>query len=88
MLTHTTAWDRFYGGDTILKIVLIYVARLYLARLLSDKAFGTDHTVLKSSIRNLASPHVAAVGLGFWNFDNVVLKLSICSSASPRMAAV
>ena len=26
VLTHTTAWDRHWGGDETLKLVLVYVA--------------------------------------------------------------
>ena len=31
VLTHTTAWDRHWGGDETLKLVLVYVARLLLS---------------------------------------------------------
>ena len=30
VLTHTTAWDRHWGGDETLKLVLVYVAWLLL----------------------------------------------------------
>ena len=44
--------------------------------------------VLKLSVCSSASPHMAAVGLGFWNSEHVVLKLSIRSSALPCSATV
>ena len=31
MLTHATAWDRHWGGDETLKLVLVYVAWLPLS---------------------------------------------------------
>ena len=31
VLTHTTAWDQHWGGDEILKLVLVYIAWLLLS---------------------------------------------------------
>ena len=31
MLTHTTAWDRHWGGDKTLRLVLVYVVWLLLS---------------------------------------------------------
>ena len=44
VLTHTTAWDRHWGGDKTLKLVLVYVAFLLLSKC--------------CNVCNSASPHL------------------------------
>ena len=87
VLTHTTAWDRIWGGDVFLRL---YIRSLASPRIITVWLgfWNSDHVVLKLSIRSLASPRSVVVWLGFWNFEHVVLKSRIRSSVSPHSVAV
>ena len=58
VLTHTTAWDRLWGGDVFLRM---YVRSSASPRMTAvwQGFWNSDYVVLKSNIRSSASPHPA-----------------------------
>ena len=53
VLTHTTAWDRLWGGDVSLRLCKRSSNLLHSAAVMFRKS---DHVFLKSSISSSASP--------------------------------
>ena len=87
VLTHTTAWDRLWGGDVVLRLCIHSSASPRLTAVWLG-FWNSDHVVLKLSIRSSALPCSVAVWLGFWNSDHAVLKSRIPSLALPHSVAV
>ena len=86
VLTHTTAWDRLWGGNVVLRL---YVRSSALPRVtvVWQGFWNSDYVVLKSSKCSLALPCSVAVWPGHWNSDHEVLKLNIHCSALPCSVA-
>ena len=55
VLTHTTAWDRLWGGDVSFRLYKC-ISALHHAAAVWRGFWNSDHVVLKSSIRSSASP--------------------------------
>ena len=83
VLTHTTAWDQFWGGDFFLRLYIHSSASPRLTKVWLG-FWNSDHVVLKLSIHSLASPRSVGVWLAFWNSGHVVLRSTKRSLASPR----
>ena len=49
VLTHTTAWDRLWGGDVFLRLYIRSSASPHIAVVLQS-FWNSDHVVLKLSI--------------------------------------
>ena len=87
VLTHTTALDRL-GEVMELWPCGFKIAYTHLGFASVEAVWlgiwNSDYVVLKSSIRNSASPRSAVVWPALWNSDHVVLKFIIRTSALPR----